>query len=33
VRIRPGLIADLVLLTPDLRVALTIAAGQIVWRY
>jgi len=31
-RIRPGLIADLVLLTPDLRVAMTIAAGQIVWR-
>lgn len=31
-RIRPGLLADLVLLTPDLRVAITIAAGKIVWR-
>ncbi len=31
-RIQPGLLADLVLLKPDLRVAMTIAAGQIVWR-
>jgi len=31
-RIQPGLIADLVLLTPDLRVVTTIAAGEIVWR-
>ena len=31
-RIRPGVIADLVLLTPDLRVAMTIAAGEIVWQ-
>jgi N-acetylglucosamine-6-phosphate deacetylase len=31
-RIRPGLLADLVLLTRDLRVAMTIAAGKIVWR-
>lgn len=30
-RIRPGLIADLVLLTLDLRVVTTIAAGEVVW--
>lgn len=30
-RIRPGLIADLALMTPDLRVATTIAAGEVVW--
>ncbi len=31
-RIRPGLIADLVLLTPDHRMVATIAAGEVVWR-
>ncbi len=30
-RIRAGMIADLVLLTPELRVAATVAAGQVVW--
>lgn len=30
-RVRPGMIADLVLLTQDLRVAATITAGQVVW--
>lgn len=30
-RIRPGMIADLALLTPDLHVAMTIAAGEIAW--
>jgi len=31
-RIRPGLVADLALLTPELHVVATIAAGEIVWR-
>ena len=31
-RIAPGFIADLVLLTPDLEVALTITAGEITYR-
>jgi N-acetylglucosamine-6-phosphate deacetylase len=30
-QIAPGLIADLLLLTPDLQVATTIAAGEIVY--
>lgn len=30
--IRPGLIADLALLTPELHVVATIATGEIVWR-
>lgn len=30
-RIAAGMIADLALLTPDLRVAMTIAAGEIAW--
>ena len=31
-RIAPGLLADLVLLTPDLEVAMTISAGQITYK-
>ena len=30
-RIRPGLIADLALLSPDLHIVATIAAGKLVW--